>query len=304
MKNLRKLVNRNLLVVFATAMLLLPIVASAGDTPLKKPQIKEENSFAVTIDPQSRTKGSKIIAVTRFYDAEKNVTCYVTTTGGISCLQPANSPLSLFRENFEKVKEEAVINPTPENIAAYKKLEEESRRKALEFTNAVQKAMQKTWDDFIANPTTNSSQTTGAKPSKTTYLPAGSFANAVLITGAQLPPMDNKNTSIPAMLKITGPVNLPNNATSTMLDGCFVIAEWHAEATSKRVALRLSKLSCTDKDGKTSIDQPIQGYVVDASDNKNGLHGKVTENALFIEVEPNRKATIVLLQGVTLVEKN
>lgn len=140
MKNLRNLVNRNLLAVFAAATILFPVVASSNDTPFKKdPLIKEEKSFAVTTEPEFLSRNGKAFTVTRFYDSEKRVTCYMTSSGSISCLQLGETPLSGFRQNLEDVKERAVENPTPENIKAYKKLEEESKRKALEFTLATQR---------------------------------------------------------------------------------------------------------------------------------------------------------------------
>lgn len=129
-----KKVTCKMLIVFST-MLIFSSAVSANTTLLK-----EEKVFDVTIESKPQTTGNQAFAVVRFHDPEKKVTCYITSAGSISCLQTGETPLSSFRQSLEEAKERAVANPTPENMSAYKKLEDEARSKAVAFTNAMHKA--------------------------------------------------------------------------------------------------------------------------------------------------------------------
>jgi conjugal transfer pilus assembly protein TraB len=111
-----------------------------------------------------------------------------------------------------------------------------------------------------------------AKKAKTLpYIPSGSFANAVLIEGADANASVTGNEStVPMELRLIGSVEMPNNKTFE-LTGCFVGLEAWGDVSSERAIVRTRNISCL-RGGKT-IDQPIKGHV--SFRGKNGVKGEV-----------------------------
>lgn len=111
-----------------------------------------------------------------------------------------------------------------------------------------------------------------AKKAKTLpYIPSGSFANAVLIEGADANASVTGNEStVPMELRLIGSVEMPNNKTFD-LTGCFVGLEAWGDVSSERAIVRTRNISCL-RGGKT-IDQPIKGHV--SFRGKNGVKGEV-----------------------------
>lgn len=103
------------------------------------------------------------------------------------------------------------------------------------------------------------------------YIPSGSFAEAVVIEGADANAAvtGQQNTS-PMQLRITGLVQMPNDHQYD-LTGCFVGLEAWGDVSSERAIVRTRSISCK-KEGE-DIDQKIAGHV--SFMGKNGIKGEV-----------------------------
>lgn len=103
------------------------------------------------------------------------------------------------------------------------------------------------------------------------YIPSGSYAESVVIEGADANAAvtGSQNTS-PMQLRLTGKVQMPNDRDYD-LTGCFVTLEAYGDVSSERAEVRTRKLSCNI--GKEVIDQKIEGHV--SFMGKNGIKGEV-----------------------------
>lgn len=103
------------------------------------------------------------------------------------------------------------------------------------------------------------------------YIPSGSYAESVVIEGADANAavMGSQNTS-PMQLRLTGKVQMPNDRDYD-LTGCFVTLEAYGDVSSERAEVRTRKLSCHI--GNDVIDQKIEGHV--SFMGKNGIKGEV-----------------------------
>lgn len=103
------------------------------------------------------------------------------------------------------------------------------------------------------------------------YIPSGSYAESVVIEGADANAAvtGSQNTS-PMQLRLTGKVQMPNDREFD-LTGCFVTLEAYGDVSSERAEIRTRKLSCNI--GKDVIDQEIKGHV--SFMGKNGIKGEV-----------------------------
>lgn len=103
------------------------------------------------------------------------------------------------------------------------------------------------------------------------YIPSGSYAESVVIEGADANAAvtGSQNTS-PMQLRLTGKVQMPNDRDYD-LTGCFVTLEAYGDVSSERAEVRTRKLSCNI--GKDVIDQKIEGHV--SFMGKNGIKGEV-----------------------------
>ncbi|MGX5056312.1 F-type conjugal transfer pilus assembly protein TraB [Enterobacter asburiae] len=103
------------------------------------------------------------------------------------------------------------------------------------------------------------------------YIPSGSYAESVVIEGADANAAvtGSQNTS-PMQLRLTGKVQMPNDREFD-LTGCFVTLEAYGDVSSERAEVRTRKLSCNI--GKDVIDQEIKGHV--SFMGKNGIKGEV-----------------------------
>jgi len=103
------------------------------------------------------------------------------------------------------------------------------------------------------------------------YLPSGSFAEAVVIEGADTnAAVTGAQNTAPMQLRLTGQVQLPNDHTVD-LTGCFVTLEAYGDVSSERAIVRARGLSC--KLGEDVIDQRFAGHV--SFMGKNGIKGEV-----------------------------
>lgn len=103
------------------------------------------------------------------------------------------------------------------------------------------------------------------------YLPSGSFAEAVVIEGADTnAAVTGAQNTAPMQLRLTGLVQLPNDHTVDLI-GCFVTLEAYGDVSSERAIVRSRGLSC--KLGDDIIDQRFAGHV--SFMGKNGIKGEV-----------------------------
>ena len=107
--------------------------------------------------------------------------------------------------------------------------------------------------------------------SKYPYIPSGSFAESIVIEGADTNAAvtGQQNTS-PMQLRLTGHVQMPNDHQYD-LTGCFVTLEAWGDVSSERAIVRTRGISC--KMGNDVIDQKIAGHV--SFKGKNGIKGEV-----------------------------
>ena len=103
-----------------------------------------------------------------------------------------------------------------------------------------------------------------------TYLPAGSFARAVVLAGATV--STASSNPVPMLLEIKDLARLPN-AFRANVKACFVTANATGDLSSERVWIRLERLSCMTQSGK-ALDARIQGYVT-GDDGKTGVRARL-----------------------------
>ena len=106
-----------------------------------------------------------------------------------------------------------------------------------------------------------------------TYLPAGSFARAVVLSGVTAPTGGNAaQNPMPLLLEIKDFAQLPN-AFRANVKRCFVTANATGDISSERVLVRLDRLSCMNRKGK-AVDMRVQGYVT-GEDGKAGVRARL-----------------------------
>lgn len=106
-----------------------------------------------------------------------------------------------------------------------------------------------------------------------TYLPAGSFARAVVLAGATVSTGGTSASNpVPMLLEIKDTARLPN-AFRSNVKACFATANATGDLSSERVWIRLERLSCMTKAGK-AFDARIQGYVT-GDDGKTGVRARL-----------------------------
>ncbi len=105
------------------------------------------------------------------------------------------------------------------------------------------------------------------------YIPAGSFAKAVLLSGIDVSAgVSSQSNPKPVVLRLIDKGSLPNRAVGNMKE-CRVVAAAYGDLSSERAYMRLEKLSCIEKDGHV-IETDVDGYI-SGEDGKNGLRGNV-----------------------------
>ncbi|EGZ3991953.1 conjugal transfer protein TraB [Salmonella enterica subsp. enterica serovar Giza] len=112
---------------------------------------------------------------------------------------------------------------------------------------------------------------TGPKKPRFPWISSGSFAEAIVVEGADANASvtGDKNTA-PMQLRLTGKVQMPNDEEFD-LTGCFVTLEAWGDVSSERAIVRSRSISC--KLGDDDIDQKIAGHV--SFMGKNGIKGEV-----------------------------
>lgn len=100
------------------------------------------------------------------------------------------------------------------------------------------------------------------------HLPAGSFAEGVLLTGCFAPV---EGQALPVKIRLTGEWIAPNR-TRIPLGDAFLIGKALGDANSERAVVQLEKLSYVHSTGR-SIEVSVNGYIAD-SDGVQGAAGQ------------------------------
>lgn len=105
------------------------------------------------------------------------------------------------------------------------------------------------------------------------YLPSGTFARVVLLSGLDAPTGGQSQTNPhPVLLKVMDPAQLPNKFKANLKE-CLITGNGYGDLSSERAYIRTDRLSCVDEDGKT-IDVAFKGYVA-GEDGKAGMRGRL-----------------------------
>lgn len=113
------------------------------------------------------------------------------------------------------------------------------------------------------------------------FIPAGSFAKAVLLSGVDAPTGGLAKTNPqPVLLEMQSNGTLPNRFRSRVKQ-CFITAAAHGDLSSERAYMRLETFSCVMRDGGV-VEKTISGYIT-GEDGKAGMRGRVvTKQAQMI----------------------
>lgn len=120
---------------------------------------------------------------------------------------------------------------------------------------------------------TNSDGEASTGPNVKHYLPTGSFATAVLLSGVDAPTGGQATSNpIPVLLRLIDDGQLPNFFNSDV-DNCHVTGAAYGDIASERANIRLETLTCILVNGDV-IEEGVKGYV-SGEDGKAGLRGRV-----------------------------
>lgn len=104
-----------------------------------------------------------------------------------------------------------------------------------------------------------------------TYVPAGTFASAVLLSGLDASAgVTSQSQPRPVLLRVVDDGTLPNHKQSHLQD-CLITAAGYGDISSERAYIRLERMSCT-KEKEVITDFPVFGYV-SGPDGKAGIRG-------------------------------
>lgn len=107
----------------------------------------------------------------------------------------------------------------------------------------------------------------------TTYLPAGTIMQGVLLTGMDAPTNGvGERNPVPALVRLKADAILPNRFRHDVRE-CFALVAGKGSLSTERVELRAETISCIRSDGRT-VEARIDGYVT-GEDGKVGMRGRV-----------------------------
>lgn len=136
---------------------------------------------------------------------------------------------------------------------------------------------------LIERPTKTKAEAPAAK--QTSYLPGGSMARSILLTGADAP-VGGK--PFPVLVALKEAFASPNSY-GVPLRGCFALGKAEGNASSERADIQIVRMSCVLPDGK-AFEQEITGYLV-GEDGKQGIPGKLVD-------KEGRKIAFTAVAGV------
>ena len=111
-------------------------------------------------------------------------------------------------------------------------------------------------------------------PSIDSTIPAGSFVEAILLSGVDATAAVSAGANPrPMLLRLTDLTVLPRKFRSDLVD-CHCTASSWGELSSERIHARLVTLSCVERDSGEILEVPANGYIA-GSDGKEGIRGTV-----------------------------
>lgn len=178
------------------------------------------------------------------------------------------------------------------DLALQMRAEKESRLAAIKSAPPEQKAIGSgiTAMRFAAAKSPATERPVKAKAEapvikQTSYLPGGSMAHSVLLTGVDAP-VGGK--PFPVLLALKEAFASPNSY-QVPLKGCFALGKAEGNASSERADIQIVRMSCVLPDGK-AFEQEITGYLV-GEDGKQGIPGKLVD-------KEGRKIAFAAVAGV------
>ena len=109
------------------------------------------------------------------------------------------------------------------------------------------------------------------------YVPAGSYAEAVVLAGADASAgVQSQGDPRPVLLRLTSPAYgaaADGVAETSGVEGCTVTAAAYGDLSSEKVYVRLQTMACVGDVAGTVIETPVAGFV--AGGGKAGVRGPV-----------------------------
>ena len=109
------------------------------------------------------------------------------------------------------------------------------------------------------------------------YVPAGSYAEAVVLAGADASAgVQSQGDPRPVLLRLTSPAYgaaVDGTAETTDVEGCTIIGAAYGDLSSEKVYVRLQTMACAGEVFGTVIETPVSGFVAGAG--KAGVRGEV-----------------------------
>lgn len=120
------------------------------------------------------------------------------------------------------------------------------------------------------------SKKTYVKNDFASYVSEGSLIEVALLTGIEASTSTAaQGTPQPVLMRIQNLATMPGYEKYDLV-GCFVLGSAYGDASSERVYVRTTKLSCRDKDNKLVLVQNFEAQMLD-NDATLGLRGKVLD---------------------------
>ena len=109
------------------------------------------------------------------------------------------------------------------------------------------------------------------------YVPAGSYAEAVVIAGADASAaVQSQGDPRPVLLRLTSPAYgaaVDGVASRSEIEGCTVTGAAYGDLSSEKVYVRLQTMACAGEREGTVVETPVSGYV--AGGGAAGVRGPV-----------------------------
>ena len=109
------------------------------------------------------------------------------------------------------------------------------------------------------------------------YVPAGSYAEAVVLAGADASAgVQSQGDPRPVLLRLTSPAYgaaVDGTAETTDVEGCTITGAAYGDLSSEKVYVRLQTMACAGEAAGTVIETPVSGFV--AGGGKAGVRGAV-----------------------------
>jgi conjugal transfer pilus assembly protein TraB len=109
------------------------------------------------------------------------------------------------------------------------------------------------------------------KKNSDTFVPAGTFAEAIMLGAADASAgVNSQSKPVPMLFRLTADGTLPNHKKSH-LKNCVAIGAVTGDISSERGEIRVERLSCTFPNGEI-VEQVVEGTIF-GMDAKNGVRG-------------------------------